>query len=228
LNLSNTNIKALSGPMVKAKTGQAKHLMVLLHGYGSDGNDMISLSQFWADLLPDAMFVAPNAPEPCDINPMGYQWFALDTSATLDLEKNISRLKGSEQARPTLEHFLKSLWADTGLGAKDTILAGFSQGAMMALEVGLRLDEELMGIIAFSGGLVEPKNMEDKIKSKPPICFVHGGNDDVVPVGMSVVSCEELKKLGVKASLHISPPAGHTIAQDGLEFASAFIKEIIS
>jgi len=228
LSENDAGIKKLSGPMVKANSGKAKKLVVLLHGYGSDGNDMISLSQFWAGILPDAMFVAPNAPDACAINPMGYQWFELDTSSTLDLEKNISRLNGSKAARPNIEHFLQSLWRETGLSARDTILIGFSQGAMMALEVGLALEEELKGIVAFSGGLPDPKNMAGKIKSKPPICFVHGGNDDVVPVGMSVVSSEELKKLGLDVRLHISPTATHTIAQDGLEFATNFIKEIIA
>lgn len=217
-------MKNLSGPMVKAKSGAPKQLMVLLHGYGSDGNDMISLSQFWADILPDTMFIAPNAPNPCAINPTGFEWFELDTSSTLDVENNISRLEGSKKAQPVLDKFLNDLWKDTGLSAKDTILVGFSQGAMMALEVGLAQKEALKGIIAFSGGLPDPKNMKNKINSKPPICFVHGGNDNVVPVGMSVVSNEELKKLNLKTSLHISPAAGHTIAMDGLEFASEFIR----
>jgi phospholipase/carboxylesterase len=224
LSEEKSQIKRLSGPAVSAKSGEVKQLMVLFHGYGSDGNDMISLSSYWADILPNTMFIAPNAPEPCDINPMGFQWFALDTSASLDLEKTLSRLTGSKAARPNIEHFLKSLWEETGMSAKDTILVGFSQGAMMALEVGLRLDEQLRGVIAFSGGLVDPKNIAKEIKSKPPVCFVHGGNDDVVPVGMSVVSSQALEEAGLDVKLHISPPAGHTIAIDGLEFASEFIK----
>jgi len=220
-------MKSLSGPMMKAKSGKADTLVVLLHGYGSDGNDMISLASFWAGILPNAMFIAPNAPDVCDINPMGFQWFALDTSQTLDLENQKSRLKGSRAARPVVLNFLQSLWSDTGLSAKDTILIGFSQGAMMSLEVGLMLDESLRGIISFSGGLPAPKIMAKELKSKPPICFVHGGNDDVVPVGMSVVSNKALKEAGVETCFHISPPAGHTIAMDGLEFASDFIKKII-
>ncbi len=216
----------LSGPAIAPKSGNIKHLVILLHGYGSNGDDMISLGYVWQDILPNTLFIAPNAPNICDINPMGYQWFALDASSLTD-ERNISRLTGAKKARPIIKEFLDDVWQETGLSAKDTILVGFSQGAMMALEVGLRLDDDLMGIIAFSGGLPNLKNMVAEIKSKPPICFVHGGNDDVVPVGMSVVSSEELKKLGVNTSLHISPNVGHSIAQDGLDFASKFIKEIV-
>ena len=215
--------KTLSGPMLAAKSGKAQQLVILLHGYGSDGNDMISLGSYWQELLPNAMFIAPNAHEKCDINPMGHQWFALDANS-LTVEGSASRLEGSKQARPIIKDFLQAVWKDTSLGAKDTILIGFSQGAMMALEVGLRLDEQLKGIIAFSGGLPDPANMKDEIKSKPPICFVHGSSDEVVPVKMSIISSEALKKLGLDVKFHISPNAGHTIAQDGLEFASEFIK----
>ena len=212
--------------MLPPKSGKLENLVILLHGYGSDGNDMISLGSFWRDILPNAQFIAPNAPTPCAINPAGYEWFPLAVDGGVDFEKNISRLDGSIAARPIISNFLTELWRETGLGAKDTIVVGFSQGAMMALEVGLRLDEPLMGIVAFSGGLPTKDNMDEEIKSKPPICFVHGGNDDVVPVGMSVTSSEELKKLGLNTRLHISPGATHTIAQDGLEFANSFIQEI--
>lgn len=211
---------SLSGPMVPAKSGAAKQLVVLLHGYGSDGNDLISLASLWRDQMPGALFVAPNAPDACDINPMGFQWFPLD------LDRSISRLSGSESARPIVTNFLQQSWADTGVAAKDTLLVGFSQGAMMALDVGLRLPDALMGVVAFSGGVIAPEAIGPEVAAKPPVCMVHGAEDDVVPVGMSVVGGEALRKLGLDVTVHISPGAGHTIAPDGLEVVRDFIARV--
>ena len=210
----------LSGPMVAPLSGETKQLVVLLHGYGSDGDDLISLAQYWREMLPDAMFIAPNGPSPCDINPAGYQWFPLD------LDREISRLVGSEKIRPVVLEFLEDLWAETGLGAKDTLLGGFSQGAMVALDVGLRLPETLMGIIGFSGGVIDSAEVKNLIKSKPAVCLVHGGEDDVVPAGMSVRGSQALKAEGVEVDLHISPGVGHSIAPDGMEVANAFISRV--
>ncbi len=208
----------LSGPMVAPESGKPKNLIVLLHGYGSDGNDLIGLAPYWRDLLPDTLVVAPNAPWPCDINPAGYQWFPLE------LDREISRLEGSGQARPVIAGFLEQVWAETGLGAADTILGGFSQGAMMALDAGLRLPEALKGIVAFSGGVISPETIGEDLTSKPPVCLIHGAEDDVVPVGMSVRGGEALKAAGLDVRVHVSPGTGHGIAPDGLEVATGFIK----
>lgn len=208
--------------MMGAKPDAAKQVVVLLHGYGSDGNDLISLGSYWQSIMPDALFVAPNAPEACDMNPMGYQWFPLD------LSREISRLTGSAAARPAIVAFLEEIWRQTGLTAADTILGGFSQGAMMALEVGLRLEQPLKGILAFSGGVIAPDEIGGELKSKPPVCLIHGAEDDVVPVSMTVVGGEALKKAGLDVTVHISPGAGHTIAQDGLEVAGAFLKKLVA
>lgn len=210
----------LSGPMVPSSSGTTKQIVVLLHGYGSDGQDLISLAPYWSQLLPDAMFVAPNAPSKCDINPAGYQWFPLD------LDRGISRLTGSEMVRPVVQEFLNSLWEETGLTAAETILVGFSQGAMMVLDVGLRLETPVKGIVAFSGGLISPETIGDAIKSKPPVMFIHGEADDVVPVAMSVLGHQALQGLGVQSHIHISPGSGHTIAQDGMQAATGFIGEL--
>ncbi len=209
----------LSGPMAPPRSGKAKKAVVLLHGYGSDGNDLISLQPYLADLLPDAVFVAPNAPAPCAINPAGYEWFPLD------LDREISRLEGIDSTRPVISGFLNDLWAETGLAAKDTLLCGFSQGAMIALDSGLRLPETLFGIISFSGGVVAPEKLGDEIKAKPPVCLIHGDSDDVVPPRMSLEGENALKAAGVDVRLHISPGTGHSIAQDGLVAARQFISE---
>lgn len=208
----------LSGPMLAPKSGAPEQVVVLVHGYGSDGQDLISLAPYLQDILPNALFVAPNAPHACDMNPAGYQWFPLD------LDRDISRLQGAETTRPVLGGFLQDLWDETGLSAADTLLIGFSQGAMVSLDTGVRLADRLMGIVSFSGGVISPENLEAEIKTRPPVLLVHGSDDDVVPVKMSIVGCEALKASGVNAQLHISPRTAHSISQDGLEAARAFAR----
>ncbi|WP_417583706.1 alpha/beta hydrolase [Pelagibacterium sp.] len=218
-----TDLVKLSGPMLTPTSGPEKSLVVLLHGYGSDGRDLIALGQFWRDSFPDTMFVAPNAPHVCGGNPFGYEWFPLD----LERDRTLSRLTGAETAHPIIDGFLADLWAQTGLGPADTILVGFSQGAMMALYTGLRLAEPLKGIVAFSGLIVAPEKLGAEIASKPPVLLIHGDMDDVVPVMGSEAALPKLIDLGVDAGLHISQGSGHTIAQDGLDAATAFLRKAI-
>ena len=142
--------QTLSGPMMPAQSGTARQLMVLLHGYGADGQDLISLGYQWRELWPDMLFVAPNAPEICTQNPAGFQWFPLRTDRT------IGRIEGVGNARPVVVNFLIDLWAQTGISPANTVLAGFSQGAMMALHVGTSLDQPVAGIVSFSGAFVPP------------------------------------------------------------------------
>lgn len=211
----------LSGPMLAPASGRTRQLVVILHGYGADGNDLISLGQYWSRMFPDALFVAPNAHEPCPGNPMGYQWFALD------LDKGLSRLLGADTARPVIAGFLDDLWAQTGLGPADTVLVGFSQGAMMALDAGLRLESPLKAIVAFSGLVIDPERLAAEIGSTPPVLLVHGDADEVVPVAGSQAAEPVLEALGIDVRLHVSPGAGHGIAPDGLEVASAFLKTVM-
>lgn len=204
--------------MLLPQAAQAKHLMVLLHGYGSDGNDLIAIGQHWAGSFPDTMFVAPNAPQRCDINPQGYQWFPIATDRT------ITRVAGAEAAREVVVNFLIDLWAQSGLKPADTILLGFSQGAMMALHAGLSLDEELAGIVAFSGALIPPAGLVEGMLPKTPVCVVHGDLDTVVDPALSREAVETLTALGYEVSHHRSPQTGHGISEDMLGFAQSFVQ----
>lgn len=213
----------LSGPMLAPLSGAApKQIVVLLHGYGSDGADLIGLAPHWQAVLPDALFVAPNAPEPCPGNPFGYQWFALDYES----DRVANRQQGLPKAAPVLVQFLDDLWAQTGLEAKDTILAGFSQGAMMALHVGLSLPEKLMGIVAFSGAFVAPAGFGGPGLAQPPVCLVHGDMDQVVDPALSVAAKTALRDAGIAVRHHVSRGVAHGISPDGLAFATDFIAAI--
>lgn len=215
----------LSGPMIAPRSGQPpRQAMVLLHGYGSDGNDLIGLAPHWQDLLPDALFVSPNAPEVCDSFAGGYQWFPVSFAG----DRLARRQEGVLQARPVLVDFLTDLWQQTGIAPEQTILAGFSQGAMMALHVGLSLEQQLMGIIGFSGAFVPPEGFGSAPYARPPVCLVHGDRDEVVDPELSADADVALRLAGFDVSYHVSPGVGHGIAPDGLAFASAFIARIAS
>lgn len=213
----------LSGPMLPPASGELpSQAVVLLHGYGSDGNDLIGLAPHWQGILPGAVFVSPNAPEPCRSSGAGFQWFDI----AFDGDRLASRQLGVAQARPVLLEFLDDLWRQSGLGPENTILVGFSQGAMMALHAGLSLDRPLMGIIAFSGALVPPTGFVDPAREKSRVCLVHGDMDGVVDPALSAEADAVLRQAGHAVSYHVSPGVGHGIAPDGLAFATDFIRQL--
>ncbi len=209
----------LSGPMLPPQSGKAPtQLMVLLHGYGADGSDLIGLGRHWGELLPGMMFVSPNAPSVCRNNPAGFEWFPLS-----DGDRTAARIAGANAVRPVIVNFLIDLWAQTGLSAKDTVLVGFSQGAMMALNVGLSLDRDLAGVVGFSGAFVPPEGFDAGRHARPPVALVHGEADQVLAADLSRQAATMLSGAGLDVTLHISPGVGHGIAEDGLEFATAFL-----
>lgn len=213
----------LSGPMLPPKSGGApQQAVVLLHGYGSDGADLIGLAPHWQGVLPEAVFISPNAPQQCRQLASGFQWFDVSFAG----DRLASRQTGVLAARPVLIEFLEDLWAQSGLVPETTILAGFSQGAMMALHVGLSLPKPLMGIIAFSGAFLPPEGFGGAALAKPPVCLVHGDMDNVVDPQLSAEADAALRGAGFDVSYHVSWGVGHGIAPDGLDFASQFIARI--
>lgn len=210
--------QTLSGPMLPPKSGEpARQLMVLLHGYGADGSDLISLGWQWRELWPDMLFVSPNAPETCEMSPSGYQWFPLKA------DRIAGRIEGVGNARPVLVNFLIDLWAQTGISPANTVLAGFSQGAMMALHVGTSLDQRLAAIVAFSGAFVPVSDLGSHKFARPPVLLIHGENDGVVAPDLSREAAQTLLAEGFDVTLHMLPGLGHGISPDGLDFATQFL-----
>lgn len=213
----------LSGPMLAPANGQAPDsAVVLLHGYGSDGNDLIGLAPHWQGLLPGALFLSPNAPGALGMG--GYQWFSIDWTG----DRLASRQTGVIAARPVLVDFLNDLWSQTGIGPERTILAGFSQGAMMALHVGTSLPkhQQLMGVIGFSGAFLPPDGFGGEELAHPPVCLVHGDMDEVVDPNHSAEANMALREAGFDVAYHVSRGVGHGIAPDGLGFVSDFIARV--
>lgn len=211
----------IDGPRLAPK-GRAKQLVVFLHGYGADGNDLIALGQQWQAFLPDAAFAAPNAPEACGQAPVGRQWFAL----TMRDEKEL--WPGVNRAQPLLDRFLDAELARYGLGPDRLALVGFSQGTMLALHVGLRRKPAPAAILGYSGLLVGPEHLAARTragKGAPPILLSHGDQDEVIPVDATFVAAEQLAEAGIPVQWHIAPGLGHGIDAGGLLHGGLFLAQ---
>ncbi len=211
-------------PRLAPKSGHAKQLVVLLHGLGADGNDLIELGAAWQDWLPDAAFVAPHAPDPCGTVPMGREWFPLTLTDPREFWRGVT------YAAPRLDAFLDEELARHGLPGSKLALEGFSQGAMMALHVGLRRAAAPAAIVGYSGLLVledgrGPESLRADARSKPPILLVHGDRDDVVPVEMFLVSKEALAGAEVPCQWHLSAGVAHGIDEGGLRHGGLFLAQ---
>lgn len=211
----------LNGPRAEAQSGETDSLVIFLHGYGADGNDLFGLAGALAPHLPNTAFRAPNAPEPCAVNPGGRQWFPI---SSLDGAPEAEMKAGAERAAKTLHAYLDETLAEKGLAPDRVIVFGFSQGTMMSLNVVLRRNAAFAGLIGFSGRLVEIDGT-GPITSKPPVLLVHGDQDPMVPVESLVEAEAALKAAGVNVRSHVSPGVGHGIAEDGLRLALDFMRE---
>ena len=216
-------ILALSGPSQRpASGGDPRQLVILLHGLGADGNDLIGLASYWARLLPDAEFLSPNAPFPCDMAPYGFQWFSAQD------QTREARLAGVRAAAPILDAFIDEALAARGLGADRLVLVGFSQGTMMSLFVGLRRDTPVAGIIGFSGRLIAPELLPNELRSRPRVLLVHGTEDPLVPYRELAGARQALETAGVPVETLTCPGIGHSIDEAGLRRGGAFLSEALT
>ena len=212
--------RELSFGVKEAASGKATSLVVFPHGYGADGADLLGLADPLAPHLPDTLFLAPDAPEPCSGNPYGRQWFPIPW---LDGSSEAAAMQGLAQASDDLNVFLDERLAVAGLGADRLALVGFSQGSMMALQVGPRRPHPIAGIVAFSGRLLQPESLAREAISKPPVLLVHGDADPVVPFADMGVAGQALTAAGFETYGHVSKGTGHGIAPDGLSVALQFL-----
>jgi phospholipase/carboxylesterase len=208
---------SLSGPRLPAAKGPADRLVVFCHGYGADGNDLIGLGAEWQRLMPTAAFVSPNAPQPCEGAPMGYQWFPITRLDPLEM------MRGVESAAPRLNAFIDAELARLNLDGSRLALVGFSQGTMMSLQVGLRRNVAPAAIVGFSGALTGPERLLNEIQSRPPVLLIHGDADQMIPVQALYAAANGLAAAGVPVRWHVSHGIGHGIAPDGLDLAGKFL-----
>jgi len=212
----------LDGPRLEPRSGTAKQLVVFLHGYGADGNDLIDIGRAWQQLLPDAAFVSPHAPRPCGQAPMGREWFPLT------FRDPNERWTGVNAAAPVLNAFIDAELERLSLPDSALALVGFSQGTMMSLHVGLRRADAPRAIVGYSGMLVVPEDIDpdkfaSEIRSRPPVLLVHGDQDQLIPVQALMHAAQGLAALEVPVEWHISPGVGHGIDQEGLRQGGEFL-----
>ncbi len=212
----------LDGPRLEPRSRTARQLVVFVHGYGADGNDLIEIGRAWQTMLPDAAFVSPHAPEPCAQAPVGRQWFAL-TFRDPD-----ERWRGVTKAGPVLDRFIEAELTRRNLPPSALALVGFSQGTMMSLHVGLRRAIAPAAIIGYSGMLVLPNDgapeaVAADVRSRPPVLLVHGDSDDLIPVQALLMAAQGLAALDVPVEWHISAGVGHGIDQEGLRQGGEFL-----
>jgi phospholipase/carboxylesterase len=211
----------LQAGRVPARSGRAASALVFLHGYGADGADLLGLADPLAPHLPDTVFLAPDAPEPCAGNPFGRQWFPIPW---LDGSPQAAAEAGLDRAAADLDAYLDGVLAAEGLAADRLFLFGFSQGAMMALHVAPRRAAAVGGIVACSGRLLRPERLAAEATVRPPVLLLHGDEDQMVPFEDMGKAGRALDAAGFEVWGHVMRGTGHGIAPDGLSAALAFIR----
>jgi phospholipase/carboxylesterase len=209
-------INALDGPRLPPASGRATALIVLLHGYGANGDDLIGLARGWRARLPGAAFVAPNAPQSIPGMMGALQWFALT------LRDPHEFWQGVVAAAPGVDRFLDQELARLGIGADRLALVGFSQGTMLALHVGVRRGKAPAAIVGYSGLLAGPERLSDS-KAAPPVLLVHGEADDLIPVEALHLAREQLAARGVPVEWHVRPGLAHGIDAGGAWLGAHFL-----
>lgn len=211
---------ALSGPARPPRSGgKAKQLVILLHGWGADGPNLIDLGDAFSQVLPDAHFIAPNAPQQCEANPFGYQWFSLMDRQPAHM------LEGAREAADVINHFIDDQLEALSLAGSKLALVGFSQGTMVGLHVALRRTPDMACMVGYSGALIGSEALAKEISARPPVCLIHGDADDVVPHRSMEHAVAALKEHGVPVEDHTRPFVGHSIDMEGLRIAAQFLKK---
>ena len=214
--------RIVNGKSLKPRSGAApRQIVLLLHGFGSSGADMIALAPHWQDALPDALFLAPHAPQRCGMMGGGYQWWGLSGFAPATLAA------GAASAAPAIDAFIDRKLDQYGLTDADLALVGFSQGTMMALHVGLRRERAVATVVGYSGLLAGTADLAHRDFAKPPVLLIHGTADPVVPIAAMHRAESELKHLGVPVTTHVSYGLGHSVDPVGLRLGRDFVSHAL-
>jgi phospholipase/carboxylesterase len=210
----------IDGPRLPPASGGApRQLVVFLHGYGADGNDLIGLGREWARLLPHAAFVSPHAPEACGTAPTGRQWFNLTFRDPGEM------VRGVKHAAPALNAFLDAELKRLSLPAHALALVGFSQGTMLALGVGLARQPAPTAIVGYSGALAAVEGLPANPAEAPAILLVHGDMDELIPLDAMLIAREQLAQAGIAVEWHVAQGIGHGIDGEGLRLGGAFLQQ---
>lgn len=214
-------MKKLDGPHLAPRSGKAKQMVIFLHGYGANGDDLLSIGEEWADELPDAVFLSPNAPDVCEASPFGYQWFSI---REID-NKAFEREKIIEQVAPVLSAYIDEQLQKWGVPENKLAVVGFSQGAMMTMYTMPRRKTACAGVIGYSGILLDAAGLSKPGIVKMPVLAIHGDADGIVPPKYLPLVQEGFSAAGFDVETVMRPGLGHGIDQFGLIRGIEFIKE---
>lgn len=210
----------LTGPSIPPKSGTVKQLIIILHGWGADGDNLIDLGEAWSNALPDAHFIAPHGHEVCEVNPFGRQWFSL-TDRTPEV-----LLAGVRKAADVINPWLDAQLETLGLTNDKLALVGFSQGTMTALHVALRRQPQLSCVLGYSGALLaDERLMHEEVSAHPPVCLIHGESDDVVPFARMREAEALLEASKINVITHARPGLPHSIDMEGVAIGQRFLVE---
>ena len=199
------------------KDKEIKNAIILLHGYGGDGNDISMLSLNWKRHLPNTIFVCPNGHERCVINPSGYQWFDLSN----DDPEYI--LEQSIMAENKIDQFLGEIKKEFNLNNKKICLSGFSQGSMMSINLGLTSDEEYNCIVGFSGKIINQENLKSRKKVSTSTLLIHGDSDQVVSPNYLLEAKDFFMRNNIDVETHLIKDCDHHIPIEASSIALRYI-----
>ena len=203
-------------PISKEKPKQA---IILCHGYGGDGKDISSLAINWQRFLPEAIFLCPNAPEICSINPSGFQWFDLSTENEDDI------LEKSLKAEKKLNLFIDEVLNTLQLEPKNLALVGFSQGCMISIQVALKNKKQINCVIGYSGKILNKRHLSENIQSKPKFLLMHGDNDAIVSPTHLLEAKEYFTKHAIKIKIKLFKNCEHRISVEGSSLGLGFLRK---
>jgi len=215
----------LKGPQINPVSGKPDKIIIFMHGVGSDGENLLPIADFFVDVFPNGLFIAPNGPEDFMHSGPGYQWFQLYDNHGQRLHRS-QLISGVEHAAKTVSKYITELLKQHDLPFKDVILVGFSQGSMTAIQTAITMPQQVGAVVAFSGGLIKDEFHTPEIRSKPPICLIHGEKDDVVPIERSITSAEVFEKFGIPHELHKIAHLAHSIDINGINLAKEFLRKL--
>lgn len=196
-------------------------MVILLHGLGSNGMDLLGLARYWEKGLPDTVFVSPDAPFPCPMAPTGHQWFSLQSWSP------VAVMDGVEEAAPVLQDYITKMLDHYDIPDEKLALVGFSQGTMMGLYAGPRRERKIAGILGYSGALIGGETLGDLHVQKPPVHLIHGDMDMVVPVGAYFMAKEMLESNGFVVTGGVTHGLQHNIDEEGINSGGAFLESVL-
>ena len=210
---------SLNTKIIKPENNNIKNAVILLHGYGGDGNDISAITLNWKRFLPETIFLCPNGHEVCPINPNGFQWFDLEKDNSLYI------LEETIKAEKKLNFFINEIKAEIKLNNSEICISGFSQGCMMSINLGLIAEENFNCIVGFSGKIIDKENISKRIKSKTKMLLIHGDQDIVVPPNSLLEAKDFLIRHKVNVETKMIINCGHHIPIEASSFALNYIKK---